>query len=576
MHTHYLIKRWETPSLDAAALAALLGTSASTVRQNLMVDANFPAPETRGANGRNLWTPAAVYPYVRAYYPRRRHHIPRLWSPAPLNPASFLGAQTVVLPAQEWGPPETYVVHRWRPSDEGGPIAVAYPINTSGHYRSRGRDAVELFLELSGTVDAVVMPYGDASQVTLGNETVWQPAMLVVDTSTILTDEPRKQAVEYGWYEVASLLQTDLPWWPAVLRDRDAMLSWQPGDQVQRVVPASGSYSPQPVQDLIRATPAMSSTLRGIVTALADDIGSDLARSAVGEAKTYPENPGLRHAAVADADPERPRLNRRLVEIALVLHHRLSDHRLADRALTAIGGHPAVTAVMTIDAELAAAEPMVARWCDGLRPVDTAQRDELGYRLLDELRPAATAEPTTPVRQWCTHRSDSNVWAVITEDGTVHTTVGSAVPASGRLISVHITADAAFFETSTDEVWPLPHRHLAGYNAGYEGSGPQDLTRTLSLLRRDAAADVDDAPVVEKDPRIWDIIRKQPLPLLLRMNLASQYPEASDESVDVAATLLADHLDQHEQDTAYTMERFNAARAMGEELAKLLDGDAEE
>ena len=476
-----------------------------------MTDANFPAPESRGANGRNLWTPATVYPYVRTQHPRRREHIPRLWSRNALNPGRFLGTQTVILRTPESLPPETYVVHLWRPSDEGGPIAIAYPLNTGSPHRST-MDAVTLFQELSGTVDAVVMPYGDASWVTLGNETVCQPAMLVVDKSTIDAAEPHQQAVEYGWYEVASLLQTDLPWWPAVLRDRDTILTWEPGDPVRRVVPASGSYSPQPLHDLIGATPSMSSTLRGIVTALANDIASELARSALGEAKDYAEHPGLIQAAIPDADPARPPRRRRPGDIALLLHHRVADEEIAERALAVISGHPVVTATMTIRPELAA-DPMVSHWCDGLRTVAAERHEELGYRLLLRLRPSAANEQRTPVIRWCTHRSDANIWAVTTENGTIHATVGSAVPASGHLTSALVTSSAAFFETNTGEVWPLPHMHLAGYNAGYDGSGPRDLTRTLSLLQRDAGADVDDAPRVDDDPHIWEAVRRQKLPL---------------------------------------------------------------
>ena len=511
----HLNKRWGAPSLDTAAVAGLLGITPATIRQYLVTDARFPAPEARGANGRNLWAPSTVYAHMRAYYPRRCDRIPRLWSPTDLNPGRFLGAQTVTPPpaptAFRSGPPETFVMHRWRPSDGGGPIAIVYPLNTS-RFNGRHQSAVDLYQELSPTVTAVAMPMGDASMVALPVGGVWQPAMLVVDSSTIDADKPYRQALEFGWYDVARLLQTDLPWWPGVLNDRDAMLAWQPGDPVKRVLPASGGFNPQPLLDLVSiAVPPMSPTLRGIVTDLADTIASELARSAMNEADLYPQYPGLVHAAIADADPDRPRLTRRAGDIALLLHHPVAHRSLADHALAVCAGDPVVTAAMTISPELAR-EPMVARWCEGLRPVAAERRDELGYQLLERLRPAENV-PAKTVSQWCTHRNDPNLWAVVADDGTIHTTVGPAVPASGQLTSFIVTSTAGFFETSTGEAWPLPHKQGAGYNAGYDGSGPTDLAQTVSRLLLDAAADVDDTERVESDPRIWQLIHNQRLPI---------------------------------------------------------------
>ena len=133
--------------------------------------------------------------------------------------------------------------------------------------------------------------------------------MWVTDASTINGERDVEKVREYGWYEIARLLQTNLPWWPRVLRDRDAMLTWQPGDPTQKVQPAVGAYTPQPLLDLITA--GVSPTLRRILTGLAAAISNDLARSAEGEADNYPQHPGLVHAAVTDVDPAQPGLGRR-------------------------------------------------------------------------------------------------------------------------------------------------------------------------------------------------------------------------------------------------------------------------
>ena len=57
---------------------------------------------------------------------------------------------------------------------------------------------------------------------------------------------------------------------------------------------------------------------------------------------------------------------------------------------------------------------------------------------------------------------------------------------------------------------------MAGYNAGFDGAGPQDLTQALSRLLLDAAADVDDYDGrVAEDAEFGQAIRSQPLPITL-------------------------------------------------------------
>lgn len=206
---------------------------------------------------------------------------------------------------------------------------------------------------------------------------------------------------------------------------------------------------------------------------------------------------------------------RRSSDIALLLHHPVTDTTLADRALAAAKGHPVITEVMTITPKLAG-HPLVSRWCAGLVPASTDRRQELGNHLLERMRTGSSTSPTAPVTHWYAHEQDPNIWAVQTQDGTVYTTVGSSVPASGRLRTALVTDDAAFFETTSGVAWPLPHKALGGYNAGYDGAGPQDLTQALSRLLLDASADVDDYDGrVAEDAEFRRAIRSQPLPITL-------------------------------------------------------------
>ncbi len=191
--------RWAQPCLDVANVAEILGTIPATVRQKLLKDNAFPAPLTKGANGRNLWAPATVYQYAREHHAERRDRTPRLWTPRTLNPARFLGTWRLTVRPRWLEPDEVFAVHGWQPSDEGGPIAIAYPLNTNRRPRTLPDVAAEdLFRQLSPGFTAVAVPTGEAGTVpgTTGDTT--QPMLAVVDTSTAgRTDGP---AVEYGWY----------------------------------------------------------------------------------------------------------------------------------------------------------------------------------------------------------------------------------------------------------------------------------------------------------------------------------------------------------------------------------------
>ncbi len=517
MSLYQASERWDRPTLDASAVARLLGISTSAVRQYLWSETTFPAPQTRGANGRNLWSPSVIYPYLRARHGRRRDRIPRLWSATELNPARFLGAQTVVLGQCGAWPSETFVVHEWRPSDEGGPLAIAYPVGAAGPRRDPRRAAVDLFGQLRGRYSAVAVSCSAAEAAELRVDVVGQPVVVVVDDGSIDAERVGDQAVVFGWSEVAWLLQADVPWWPEVLRDGDAILTWRPGDPVQRVMAFCGDYAAQPLLDLIAAAdPPMPAPLRDVVAGLADDIAGDLARRAESEAREYPPRPGLIHAAVPAAGHANRGSGRRPRDVAALLHHRVADRMLAERAVGAVDARPVVTAVMVISPEVAA-DPLVGRWVAGLRPVPAEQLAEVGYCLLSRLRGWSGVDRgrrVTPVGQWCAHQSDPDSWAVITSGGTIYTTVGSAVPAGGRLQSVLVTGEASFFETTEGQVWPLPQLAGVGYNAGYGGAGPRALAQALSRLLGDAGADVEDPDGgVDDVAAVWEAVCAQHLPL---------------------------------------------------------------
>ena len=57
---------------------------------------------------------------------------------------------------------------------------------------------------------------------------------------------------------------------------------------------------------------------------------------------------------------------------------------------------------------------------------------------------------------------------------------------------------------------------------------------------------------------------------VLRMDLGNLYPWASGETLSNATALVAEHLDRYEHDDTYTLERFEKACALGDELAALV------
>lgn len=96
--------RWPEMTMDASAVAGVLGTTSAMVRQYLSNDPTFPAPSRRGANGRNLWPAEVIYQHaLDISTPRRPLHVPRLFTAQPLNQGRSVDAFCVTLPTPHRG-----------------------------------------------------------------------------------------------------------------------------------------------------------------------------------------------------------------------------------------------------------------------------------------------------------------------------------------------------------------------------------------------------------------------------------------------------------------------------------------
>ncbi len=284
---------------------------------------------------------------------------------------------------------------------------------------------------------------------------------------------------------------------------------------MRQVDAADGGVAAAPLTNLITWSSDMAAEPREAIARLAASIADDLADAARRETARYTPDAGLVVAATPPpGSGSRPSARQR-GDVAALLHQQAADWLLAERAVEAAVGHPVVTGVMVIRPELRD-EPLVSEWLSGLYPVEPQQRSQLGFHLLNELRPAPADRPMTSVAQWCAHHGSPDLWAVITADGTVYATVGSSVPASGGLIEAAVTDHAAFFRDTAGQVWPLPRgRHTIYSGAWFPGNQPRTLAAVLTRLTDDAAADVADIdPATHPvDPLIRESVRGQDFPL---------------------------------------------------------------
>ena len=423
---------WFSPVLGIDWVADVLDIQPASVRRYLTEHSGFPEPAEQRGN-RNLWTPTAIYRHVWNTKPQSRQHVPRLCPLADdIAPARFVESEII------YDRGRTFVLHTWEPGDQRGPVGVAY---CKDFERGDDGTAREL-LSLRPHLSAVTLAKGIA-----GLQSPRQPRIAVADSAG--TDW---HPWELGWSDLTALLQVDLPWWSHGLTDVEAMHAWRPGAQVaeirphaadftaahfERCRPRDGSPADLALAELVAATDRTLAQAFGLWPA-----GHD----------AFPNRPGLRHAAIAALDPELPAAVSPAT-IADALRHRIDDGALAVRAVQTGRGfgvlYPAIThELLRIDPTRCSR--LAQEWCQRLTEADPMHAIEIGYHWV-----AYVMDDKQPCRWW-RDPLNSAVWAISDADGVIHATVGTRVPARGRLEYVAVEDRHPFFCDSAGNCFPVP------------------------------------------------------------------------------------------------------------------------
>ncbi|MGV0808561.1 hypothetical protein [Mycolicibacterium setense] len=456
--------QWFRPVLGIDSVAELFDIQPSSVRRYLTEHSGFPEPSEQRGN-RNFWTPASIYRHIWNTRPTRIQHIPRLCPLTDdLGPARFVESEIVETRGR------TYVLHTWQPGDGRGPVGVAY----SRNFELTNSDAAAHLLSLRSYLSAIALA-GWGS----GMQEPHQPTISVADHAG--TDW---YPWEIGWLDLAALLHVDIPWWSHGLTDIITMNAWRPGTPIAHIRPQLADFTAEHFE---QCRPHDGSPADHALAELAATTDHALAVASgiwPNGHDDFPNRPGLQHAAMAILGPQ-PSIPASPDTIREALRHRVTDNDRAIRAVKAASGFevllPAITyQLLTIDGNHHST--LAGAWRDRLEPVDPLHRNEIGYHWVAHCM-------EQPPQQWWRDPLNPTVWAISDADGAIHATLGTRMPARGRIEEITIEDRCPFFRDSSGHTFPVPssggsvHRTL--------GSGSIfRLAAAILRLMNDASRDV--------------------------------------------------------------------------------------
>jgi hypothetical protein len=499
------VSRWYEASLSAAGMAQLLGVKETSIRQmTARQPIGFPPPIKRG--WRNEWSLAQAYEYLRTQRPKLSGLVPRLFpllDAERLSPAMFIAAEALSFRHDgrfgRLGRPANVVAHYWQPADGGPPVAVLFPVDTGPSSRESAADiallAAHKLAPLGYTTVAVVTdderPLHDSAR---------QAAVVVAEVSEAtvcpvcppggeLRPDPRRtdsDAVLYevGWFDVAFLLQTDLPWWPVALRNRESILEWFPNRPISPVSPVGDCYAPGLLPRIARAAQQERSAGIERLTALLDRADRRI------QAAIYPHGagtpdlpggsvpaPGIVQAATAAFTASEIPAPLAGSEVGWLLRQRYPDAapptaHASVASLTAL--QEVLDTVGTPVSARGAPGPLATEWFNRLEPADHLTLGHVYVRTVGSAAPGIRSDellvdPLNPL-----------TWAVRGADGQLVYSVGTRLPARGELREFErgasLWAGSDFMRDSDGIVWPLPSISRPGLSDA--------LASTLTVLLR--------------------------------------------------------------------------------------------
>lgn len=469
--------------MDTAAFADLLGVSTAAFHKLTTRDARFPQPMVSGRP--NLWSLDQAYQYVKNRRPKRAAQIPRIYHDGNgLQPATWITAERHA-PYAAHGNPEPWIVHIWQPADDRGPVAVAY--GDAGNSARAAMWAPRLLALLESV--AAVAVVSEEMHPLPGSVTPrgWQADLVVADRRP--GAGPAGVAVErYGWFDLANLLRVNLPWWPAGLRRLDDIQAWRPGAAPQSVRPSDAIYDPNILNQLLAEAADADEAAR--CRPVVDIINARL-EAAIYDAPAHPdvpggvERPGLFQAAYPrdpnPTPPEPPTLG----ELYPLMNLRVPSEAARKRAVDLLSHRDEVRSMVGITVRISEkCGPLAQEWISRLEPCDDPQ--SIGAMFARRTFPD---EQRTRPCQWLYDPRADFGWIARSSDGEYHATVGTHMPATGRLTEFEVEAGwhAAFYRAS-GTVWPMPLGGSGYYTCGYHGTGPDNLIAAVNYLHMAADA----------------------------------------------------------------------------------------
>jgi hypothetical protein len=495
-HVPYASTSWARRTAGTDWIADLLDIKATSLHQLVQRGAFPPSSAPRGRPGE--WPLVDVLLNVIEHRPQLVDRLPRLFPRVgPPVPALFQWARMVTVRTAPTSSSYPYVVYVWQPSDGRRPVALAYSLEDQRH------NASTLLNELKSEVpnlSAVAVPYGSWYADSSG---VLQPSDIdYADDSPF----PHKLR-DLTWFDVAYLLQCDLPSWPSHLRNHAAMLRWQPGDAPCGVVPARpiggdprallrwGNHTPEHLVEFGQAWAEFIA--RKYCTA--DDTVTASSIPAGICVPAWPVSPVTGEPLDSDGAPHEAPVS---AELTLqVLQSQVSERAFDDIRSLAYSfdlWSPWIKSVTHIGRDTV--NPLARQWLARLKRARGLVED-LGYLHVCALArehfqivdPARAAPP--PVR--LVDESYPGLW-IVELDGIVSVTIPRSIPtAKGVLQQLDITQSpdsvensfSAWWADSEGSAWPM--HGDSQYQAGYSGAGPQSLAEAATVLAYSATDPLD-------------------------------------------------------------------------------------
>ena len=540
------ISDWSGSTLSTRAVGEMLGMEQGTVNQQGFRaergSGSFPLPVRHGRAKR--WSADQIYAYIRAKKPGLLAGIPSLH----LDMTAGDPATGVFVAAEPWQGTATaalndtaklgLVIQYWKPGDgRESQIALAYPTSSTPMSRADAAAvgmifAQQLFRDNDPDSTQAVAVITDELRPLGDDANRQQPAVIVIERGdrlyppvfapsiTVTRAASRASTVEavqttvaeVGWFDVAYLLRTDLPWWPSVLRSLDTVAAWYPGHSGNVTSSlSSDGYSPRLLRTL--AGSVNGDRNAPVFRELVDRIQSCI------EHQLYPEGPGAYRLPGGLVQPIAG-----ITQAAFPAFSTDTGHALPPLIPVEIAwllNQPAVGIIDMVDvlsflpqargvastAEVAFNSPrgpLAEEWAGRLTVADGLK---LGHAFVWKHSRMGKAEDgwTKPAFSSFVpliDPLDPASWALLDENGDIHYTVGTrASAAAGQLEELEVNdtrgfGGATFFRDGQHIVWPAPLGSHSPLNK-------EALAKVVRALRTDARCDTAELrPPNKPSPRI--------------------------------------------------------------------------